>query len=50
MKFISGVEELIRKKGMEKGMEKGMLTEAREMVAEALAVKFWHPSYCPKSS
>ena len=36
MQFVSSIEEY----GMEKGMEKGMLAEAREMVAEAIGVRF----------
>ena len=38
--MIKGWAKEYVEEGMEKGMEKGMLSEAREMVLEALGIKF----------
>ncbi len=37
MPYITSAERI----GIEKGIEKGMLSEAREMVIEALDLRFW---------
>jgi hypothetical protein len=40
MPFITTAERIGREEGIEEGIEKGMLSEAREMVMEALDIKF----------
>ena len=40
MPYITTAERIGREEGLEEGLEKGMLAEAREMVLEALDIKF----------
>ena len=40
MLYITTAERIGREEGLEEGLEKGMLADAREMVMEALDIKF----------
>ena len=40
MPYIMSAERIGKEKGMQQGIQQGMLTDAREMVLEALDAKF----------